>query len=94
MRNFILVSSILLGVASAAQGDAASPARDLMRPARVTVTAPVTLLGTAVFGVCNDLAQGRMDGAMSQATSCCDKPACARLLSTIILKHAHGDLRT
>ncbi|HKM62665.1 MAG TPA: hypothetical protein VJY39_09260 [Acidisphaera sp.] len=95
MRNMVLMASILVGVAATAQGDIAPPSRSpAVRPVAATVRRPATMLPTAMFGVCDDLAQGRLDFAASQASNCCDQEACARLLATTVLRRPQHDLRT
>ena len=93
MRKLIMLASILVGVAFTAQ------AQDRWEAAALQVSGgmvrpPARALATTVFGVCDDLASGKFDPLTAQAGSCCSKDACARLLSTVILKFPRHELRT
>ena len=95
MRNFVLLSSVLLGVAPATQGGAFWSTHQTSPDRRAAVA---TLRPVSDFaGFCGDLGQGRLPitYAAPEASACCgDKPACARLLATTILKRPRSDLRT
>ncbi len=95
MRNMVVIASILISVTAMAQGDIAPPATGpAIRPVAAVDRTPATVPATAMFGVCDDLTQGRLDFALSQSSNCCDQEACARLLATTVLRFPHHDLRT
>ena len=93
MQNLVLIASILVGVACTAQAqDHRDTASRSLADSVMGLSAME--LSTSRFGVCDDLARGRLDPVSSRARACCNKAACARLLSTVVLGVPRHNLRT